>query len=326
MILADKITKLRKQQGWSQEELAMRLEVSRQAVSKWESMASLPDLDKILRMSELFGVSTDYLLKDDAQEELGCAALAASDGPAPVQVSLEQANVYLAHVQNGSWRIALAVSLFVLCPVPLIILAGAAECGRVPLTEDIAAAIGCSALILIVAVGLALLLPVGMRLEAYDFLEKEPIATEYGVAGIVEARREAFAPAYRTGLVAGILLCTVSAIPLFITMALENEFAAICAVCGMLACIGVGVHGIVRAEMVWESYQKLLEEGDYTREKKAENKRNDPLAVFYWCLAAALYLGVSFYTDAWQKTWILWPVAGVLFVAILALKKMLRPQ
>ena len=46
MILAEKITKLRKQQGWSQEELAARLDVSRQAVSKWESMASMPDLDK----------------------------------------------------------------------------------------------------------------------------------------------------------------------------------------------------------------------------------------------------------------------------------------
>ena len=68
MILAEKIVKLRKEQGWSQEELAVRLNVSRQSVSKWESMASMPDLDKILNMSELFGVNTDYLLKDEAPE------------------------------------------------------------------------------------------------------------------------------------------------------------------------------------------------------------------------------------------------------------------
>ena len=66
MILADKIIKLRKEQGWSQEELAHQLQVSRQSVSKWESMVSVPDLDKILKLSQLFGVSTDYLLKDDA--------------------------------------------------------------------------------------------------------------------------------------------------------------------------------------------------------------------------------------------------------------------
>ena len=59
---------LRKKQGWSQEELAAKLEVSRQSVSKWESAASVPELDKIIRLSEIFGVSTDYLLKDETQD------------------------------------------------------------------------------------------------------------------------------------------------------------------------------------------------------------------------------------------------------------------
>ena len=64
MDLADKIAKLRKQNGWSPEELAARPDISRQAVSKWESKASVPDLDKIIKMSSIFGVTTDYLLKD----------------------------------------------------------------------------------------------------------------------------------------------------------------------------------------------------------------------------------------------------------------------
>ena len=64
MILAEKIALLRRQNGWSQEELANQLNVSRQAVSKWEGGMSIPDLDKILKLSALFEVSTDYLLKD----------------------------------------------------------------------------------------------------------------------------------------------------------------------------------------------------------------------------------------------------------------------
>lgn len=63
MILADKIISLRKKEGWSQEELAEQLGVSRQAVSKWESARSVPDMDKLLAMSRIFGVTTDYLLK-----------------------------------------------------------------------------------------------------------------------------------------------------------------------------------------------------------------------------------------------------------------------
>ena len=68
MILADKIIDLRKKQGWSQEQLAEQLGVSRQSVSKWESAMSVPDMDKIVKLSNIFGVSTDYLLKDEIEE------------------------------------------------------------------------------------------------------------------------------------------------------------------------------------------------------------------------------------------------------------------
>ena len=69
MILADKITALRKKAGWSQEELTEQLGVTRQSVSKWEGAQSVPDMDKVVQMSRLFGVTTDFLLKDELSEE-----------------------------------------------------------------------------------------------------------------------------------------------------------------------------------------------------------------------------------------------------------------
>ena len=74
MILADKIITLRKKAGWSQEELAAQLQVTRQSVSKWEGAQSVPDMDKVVSMSRLFGVTTDYLLKDELEEDVPCAA------------------------------------------------------------------------------------------------------------------------------------------------------------------------------------------------------------------------------------------------------------
>ena len=68
MIFADKVVQLRKKSGWSQEELAQQLNVTRQYVSKWEGEQSVPDIDKILQMGRMFGVSTDYLLKDELEE------------------------------------------------------------------------------------------------------------------------------------------------------------------------------------------------------------------------------------------------------------------
>ena len=72
MRLSEKIMDLRKRSGWSQEELAERLGISRQSVSKWETGESIPDIDKIIRMSELWNVSTDYLLKDDEIGRASC--------------------------------------------------------------------------------------------------------------------------------------------------------------------------------------------------------------------------------------------------------------
>ena len=67
MILADKIIELRKKASWSQEELAAQLGVTRQSVSKWEGAQSVPDMEKVVQMSRLFGVTTDYLLKDEIE-------------------------------------------------------------------------------------------------------------------------------------------------------------------------------------------------------------------------------------------------------------------
>lgn len=69
MILADKIVEERKKNGWTQEDLAQKLGVSRQSVSKWESAGAIPDLKKIIQLADLFEVSTDYLLKDEIEKE-----------------------------------------------------------------------------------------------------------------------------------------------------------------------------------------------------------------------------------------------------------------
>lgn len=64
MNLAEKLQQLRKKNNLSQEQLADKLGISRQSISKWESEQSLPESDKIVKLSEIFGVTTDYLLKD----------------------------------------------------------------------------------------------------------------------------------------------------------------------------------------------------------------------------------------------------------------------
>ena len=326
MTLAEKITKLRKEQGWSQEELAMRLDVTRQSVSKWESMASLPDLDKILGMSRLFGVSTDYLLKDEAPPENGCTNGDDTVSAATRAVTLEQANQYLTTVRSAATQIAGGVSLCILSPTLLIALSLAAQWELLPLSEGTAAGVGVGVLLAMVAWAVVLLLSNGMRLSPYEFLETEAIHTQYGVAGMAQARRDGYEKTYRRLFLTGIVLCIVSSLPLLAAAAAGNEFLVGCAVISIFPIVALGVCLIVRTAFIWGSFQKLLEEGEYTREKKAAAKKNEPFVVFYWCLALAVYLAASFLTRRWDSTWVVWPVAAVLFAAALALISMLRKK
>lgn len=83
MNISEKIQILRRDREWSQDELAEKLEVSRQSVSKWESGKALPDSEKILALAKLFDVSTDFLLRDEQEP------LFADDGQDPVDEDLE---------------------------------------------------------------------------------------------------------------------------------------------------------------------------------------------------------------------------------------------
>ena len=127
MILAEKILSLRKSNQWSQEELAEKLNVSRQSISKWESAAAIPDINRILEMAQLFGVTTDYLLKDDAEtlEYSGD-----TDSGNLISVSLQETNEFLSRRGRQAKQIALGVALCILSPVLLILLTGWEQTGK----------------------------------------------------------------------------------------------------------------------------------------------------------------------------------------------------
>lgn len=202
MILAEKIALLRRQNGWSQEELADQLNVSRQAVSKWEGGTSIPDLDKILKLSALFEVSTDYLLKDELEQPDATAPLPKEERVTePCRtVSFDEANAYLSTVRAVHGKMAAGVGLCILSPIALLVL-GAWSDGTP--SEERMAGLGVIFLLLFVALGLLLILPAAIRLEAFEYLEKEQIALAYGVEGIVERQKQEYAPTYRRSMTQG---------------------------------------------------------------------------------------------------------------------------
>lgn len=325
MLLAEKIMTLRKRAGWSQEELAAQLGVSRQSVSKWEGAQSVPDMQKVVQMSRLFGVTTDYLLK----EELGEPEPAPAESDAPLRcVTMEQAADYLALRQAAAPKLALATLLCVLSPVALLLLAALSDRPGAALSENAAAGIGLCVLLVLVAAAVAVFITCAAQVKAYAFLETEPFETAYGVTGMVRERRAAAAPEHTRGKVAGTVLCILSAVPLFIAVCLNGpDLLYVGAVCLLLVLAGVGSALFVYGGVYQAAMDRLLEEGDYVRPRKRQNGVVGAISSIYWLTVTAAYLLWTFgpWWDAQpQDTWILWAVAGVLYGAVMALVRGIR--
>ena len=173
MILADKIVSMRKKAGWSQEELAAQLNVTRQSVSKWEGAQSMPDMDKVVQMSRLFGVTTDYLLKDEIEEPTPSEAADVSEGALRRVTHGGSGAVSQACAAPPRRSMALAAFLCVVSPVTLMLLAALQRNGeRRALRENTAAGIGLSALFILAAVGVALFLSCASKVREFEFLEQ----------------------------------------------------------------------------------------------------------------------------------------------------------
>lgn len=325
MIFADKLITLRKKAGWSQEELAEQLGVTRQSVSKWESAQSVPDIDKILQMSRLFGVTTDYLLKDDQGEP----EYTPDDEVSPLpRVTLAQANDYLAKTQANAPKLALATALCIISPIPLLALGTLREAGLFGIRDDLAGGIGIIALLVIIAAAVAIFMQCSASVRAYEFLQEQAIETEYGVTGLAKERRDAFAPQYDKANIIGTVLCVLSAVPIFAAMMAGASFLVSASICLVLVLVACGVYAFVRVGTVQGAMDQLLEEGDYTRPNKAIKSRINALTAAYWLVVVAIFLWYTFgpYGNGQpQYSWFIWAIAGVLYAAlVIAVKAFMK--
>ena len=318
MILADKIMENRKKNGWSQEELADKLGVSRQSVSKWESAQSMPDMKKILQLSEIFNVSTDYLLKDEIDDREPTNLVPVDSGVEEEKeksVSMEEASSFLEHNERSAGMISTGVMLCILSPIPLLLLGGLSEDGLLSLKTDLAGIIGVIILFLMIVPAVGMFLYCGLKGKPYEYLENSNIDTEYGVRGMVKERKTSYAETHNRLLILGILLCVACAVPMFLIAALQGshpgEAFEVAGVGALLAFCAIGVKMIVLTCIRQGGMDKLLEEGDYTR----LNKKIGRYDGIYWAIITAVYLAWSFLTFRWHLTWIVWPIAGVLYAA-----------
>ena len=322
MILADKIVSLRKKAGWSQEELAEQLGVTRQSVSKWEGAQSVPDMDKVVQMSRLFGVTTDYLLKDEIEEQ---AALV-EESPLR-RVTMGQAADYLARRRAAAPKVAFAVLLCIVSPVTLLLLAALSEVQRFPISGNAAAGIGLCVMLVLLAVAVSIFLRADADVRDYRFLEEEPFETEYGVTGMVRQRQREYADTRTRYTTIGAVLYVLAAAPLFAAVCVDgSDLLYVGAVGVLLVLVGIGCLFLVSAGVYSSAMERLLEEGDYARGQKKHRRVLGTVSTIYWLAATAVFLIYTYGPSGNgqpQYSWIIWAVAGVLYAAVMGVVRLL---
>ena len=273
-------------------------------------------------MSQLFGVTTDYLLKDDLEAEEYTA-----DGGAPAlrRVTLAEAGEFLSWRDKASKIIAGALLLCILGVIAL--LAIGASAGPLGLSEEAAGGLGVGALLVFIAAAVLLFVYCGHRNEPYEFLEKEDFDTEYGVDGLAQKKRQDGQKAWSLQTGAGLAMCVLSPIPLVMSALLAHtDTARMLLTCLTLLLAGGGAALIVLSGVRRAAVDKLLRQGDYSPEAKRVGSVTGPVSVIYWLLVTAAFLAWSFLGNSWNISWVIWPIAGVLFAAVRVVCTMLADK
>lgn len=279
MKFEENLRELRKQNGYSQEELADKLNVSRQAVSKWENGSGYPELDKLMALCDLFRTSLDELLKGDVRER--------------DMVGIQK---YDLHCN----RMAKAISFGVFMVLLGIVSGAFLEPYFVGEQEDI---LGITFFVC-VAIGVLVFIYYGMQSDAFQKKYPKKPHNIYTEEEIEENERK-----YRISMVVGVGIILISfAVQILLDLMVAENIAN-----GVwMFMIDIAVVNFVYFGMMKSKFTDTIPKSE---EELAKAKRESKVGKWCGCImigAVIVYLTWSFMGDSWDRSWLVFPIAGLL--------------
>lgn len=217
--------------------------------------------------------------------------------------------------KSSKW-IAVGVLLCIWCPIFLIFCGGIDDSVK-RLSDGAFVLLGLVPLFIMIGIAVGIFIYHGTKLEKFEWMKKEKIqmdaAFEQELAQIADEERSAGT----IKIIIGVIMCIFSVIPLLVTGSIsDNVFIHVLSMMFLLMIIGIAVAIMIIGGNRMECIKILRQEGEYSVRKKESNKIVDVIAGVYWPIVVVIYLAWSFTTGMWGYTWIVWPIAGVLFGAI----------
>lgn len=298
MILADKIISLRKKEGMTQEDLANLVGVSRQSVSKWESSMAMPDLDKVVKLSQIFSVSTDFLLDDN----LGMEQIIVDEKVEDTSklVDLDLLNQYYGAYEKIARLISLATILVIISPIAYMTL------------DNINESLGVIIFLALIALAVGLFINSGFGASKFEFIEKEPYNFSYGVEGVIKKNLDQYQPILKRNIILAIAIFILS--PAVYVIAINAGVTNNIPVYLFLILTAIGASLMGYSMIKYSSYRDILKYRDPKIQKK-EGKIGKISGVL-WITAIGVFFIYSFWTGNWQASWIIFVIASFLQVII----------
>lgn len=298
MILADKIISLRKKEGMTQEDLANLVGVSRQSVSKWESSMAMPDLDKVVKLSQIFSVSTDFLLDDN----LGMEQIIVDEKVEDTSklVDLDLLNQYYGAYEKIARLISLATILVIISPIAYMTL------------DNINESLGVIIFLALIALAVGLFINSGFGASKFEFIEKEPYNFSYGVEGVIKKNLDQYQPIFKRNIILAITIFILS--PAVYVLAINAGVTNNIPVYLFLILTAIGASLMGYSMIKYSSYRDILKYRDPKIQKK-EGKIGKVSGVL-WITAIGVFFIYSFWTGNWQASWIIFVIASFLQVII----------
>lgn len=266
---------------------------------------------------------------DELADDLGIRDALDRSIVEPVRFTDGEAERFLQVQRRGAWLISAGVLVVLAGVSTLVGLGGDAQVReRGMLLRFGGEPLGLLLFFVALAIGVGLFIFAGVSMGRYDKNEGRVIELSPAAYERYRARREAGTTRFALGLAGGIaiILLSVALMAVLSSMGVaEGGAIEVGGLIGMLLGIGVGVTVILITTMGRSALDRLTAEGDYSPEKLKEDELTGRIAGPYWLLVVLVFLAWSFIGDAWDRSWMVWPIAGVLFGVIAATISAIRP-
>lgn len=232
-------------------------------------------------------------------------------------VDREEAEAFIEMSRRTSIWVSFGVMLCILSPCALIYIGTLQDYSKNGISDGMIVLFGLIPLLLLVAIAVVMFCWNGMKMEKYEYMKKENFQMDAAFKEVLKQRQEQEKPKATLKLIIGILLCIFSVMPLLVVGAMfDDDLYAAYALIFLLVMVSVSIWFFIAGGSTVNSLKILLQEEEFSKEGKKSQKLMDVIGGIYWPVATVIYLGWSFWTMDWGFTWIVWPIAGIVYGVI----------